>query len=238
MIEINLIPDVKLELLRARRQQKMVISVSIMVAIASVAVVALMASYAFGVQAFADGRANDGITDESKKLQNIKDLSKTLTIQNQLKKLSGLQADKTVSSRLFDIIGTTVPSGTNRINISRLELDTEQSTITIEADAANGYEAVEVFKKTLAATTFEYKRDGKAQSAVKVASTISEGERRYGEDSAGKRVLRFNLSFKYAEQLFDTDSEEGRVVAPNQQRATDSTKGVPTSLFSSDGGSE
>ena len=236
MIEINLVPDVKLELLKARRQRKLVVSASILVAIVSVGVVALLAVYAFGAQTALEAIADNSIKDESGKLDDIKDLSKTLTIQHQLNELSSLQKDKKVSSRLFDIISVTVPSGENQVRISRLNMDTEANTIDIEAEAANGYEAMEVFKKTLAQTKFQFNLDGQAQKPINIAKTISEGERNYGEDADGKQILRFALSFTYPDELFDPSAQDGRVVAPNQQRATDSSQGVPESLFSTGGG--
>jgi len=42
--------------------------------------------------------------------------------------------------------------------------------VRIEAEAVNGYEAMEVFKKTLAQTKFEYSVDGEPQEPVKKAS--------------------------------------------------------------------
>lgn len=237
MIQINLIPDVKLELLKARRQQKMVISISIIVAIASVGIVALMAFYAFGVQSIAEALADGNIKENTQELEAVEDLSKTLTIQAQLNKLSSLQDEKHLTSRLFDIIGTIVPSGENQIKITRLSLDTEENLVQIEAEAVNGYEAMEVFKKTLAQTEFRYSVDKEAQDPIKIATGISEGERRYGENTSGARVLRFDLSFAYPDELFSPNAQSGKIVAPSQQRATDSTQGVPASLFT-DGGEQ
>jgi type II secretory pathway component PulL len=232
MIEINLIPDVKLELLKARRQQRTVISISILVAIASIAVLALMAFYAFGVQTIANNLADNGIDSESKELRLVKDLDKTLTIQSQLDTLQAQHDKKLVASRIFDIISTTVPTGENVVTISNLKLDAKDGIIELEGQAANGYEALEVFRKTISQTKFQYSLDNEAQKPVNIASSISDGERQYGQDSEGKRVLRFALSFKYAEELFSPLSKSGKVVAPNRQNATDSASGVPKSLFS------
>ncbi len=236
MIEINLIPDVKLELLKARRQRRMVISAAILTSIVAGAVVVLLALYAFGVQTVADTLANGNIESENKKLSKVKDLSKTLTIQNQLEQLSRSQSDKNITSRLFDIISVTVPEGKNAVTIKRLAFKSEESTIDIEAEATNGYEALEVFKKTIGQTTFQYNVDGEAQEPVKIATAITDGERRYSEDDQGRQVLRFSISFTYTEEMFKPDSEDGRIVGPNKQKATDSAQGVPTSLFSSGGG--
>lgn len=231
MIEINLIPDVKLELLKARRQRSMITSAAVFVAIAAGGLVVLLSFYTFGVQTVADGLAGNAITDETKKLKGVKDLSKTLTIQNQLSKLKALHDKKNMTSRVFDIIATAVPKGKNSILISRISLDTEENTITIEGEAANGYEALEVFKKTIEETKFKYNQDGEAQDPVRIATKISDGERRYGENSDGKRVLRFSMSFEYSDELFERTSQDGTIVAPDRQNATDSLQGVPTSLF-------
>jgi len=49
MIEVNLIPDVKLELLKARKVRTNVISLSILITIVTAGAVALLAFYVFVV---------------------------------------------------------------------------------------------------------------------------------------------------------------------------------------------
>lgn len=235
MIEINLIPDVKLELLKANRQRRTVISASVLLAVVSLGVVTLLAFYAYGVQSIAEGLADGSIKSESEKLEKVEDLAKTLTIQKQLSTLSSQHDDKLVASRLFDILDTTIPTGDNVVAISQLALDREENMISLEVEAKNGYEALEVFKKTIQQTTFQYSEDGKAQKPINIASNVKDGERRYGEDGNGQQVVRYSLSFKYPEELFAPTSEDGRVIGPNKQNATDSAAGVPKSLFTGGG---
>jgi Tfp pilus assembly protein PilN len=237
MIEVNLIPDVKLELLKTRRQQKLVVTGSIMVAAISIGIVVLMSMYAFGVQTVADTLADNGIETEAEKLASIEGLPQSLTLQAQLNKLSELEADKQKTSRLFDILSVVVPEGANSVDINRLSLDTDEEIIEIEAQATNGYEAMEVFKKTLAQTTMRFDVDGDEIDPIYIANNISLGDRNYGEDSQGNRILRFTLSFEYPEELFDSTLSNTRIVGPDQQRVTDSTQGVPDNLFTSNGGS-
>lgn len=236
MVEVNLVPDVKLELLKAQQQRRMVISGSIVLSIIAGGVVVLLALYAFGVQTGLNALADNAINDESQKLSQVEDLSKTLTIQKQLNQLDTDESQKGITSRLFDIVSATVPEGENSVDVESLGFDAEENTIEIEAEAVNGYEALEVFKKTIAETTFQFNRDGEPQDPVKIATAISDGERRYAENAEGQQVLRFSLSFTYADELFSSDSREGRIIGPNSQIATDSARGVPTSLFN--GGSE
>jgi len=231
VIEVNLIPDVKLELLRAQRQRLGVISLSMSVAIITGALVALLASYVFIVQSVAMSLADNSIKDETAKLQRVPDLAKTLTIQKQLDTVSSLHNSKLLSSRLFDIMTTIVPTGSSSIAISHIELDS--GNINIEGQAASGYPALEAFKKTISKTTFSYVQAGdtKASEPIHIASDIVNGDQRYGESSDGTRVLNFMISFTYPNELFAPTSERGRIVAPNKQNATDSAVGVPTSLF-------
>jgi len=230
MIEINLVPDVKQDLIKAQRVRASVISISIVVGIAAVGIVVVLALWVFGIQAARGLISDNTIRDESKKLSSVEDISNTLTIQNQLSKIDGLHDSKNIDSRIFGILSTINPPAPNRIAITSLTLDSETQTINIEAQAANGYPALEVFKKTIAATKFNYTHDGESQS-VSLASDMSDSDRSYGEDASGVKVLRFALSFTYPEELFARTSQNAQIIAPTQRNATDSFLGVPKSLF-------
>ena len=149
MIEINLVPDVKQELIMAQRIRSMVIAVAVLIGSVSVAIVAILAMYVFTVQAVRSGVADGEITKGSKQLASVEDLSKTLTIQNQLTKISSLNSDKKITSRTFNLLNAIIPPSPNDIQISNLTIDTDTSLITIEGQAPNSYAAAEVFRKTI-----------------------------------------------------------------------------------------
>ena len=230
MIEINLVPDVKQELLKAQSVRSTVISLAIIVGIAAVGVVVVLALWVFGVQTARGAISDNTIKSESQKLLAVPDISNTLTIQNQLNALPDMHSSKHVDSRIFDVLTTINPPQPNDIAINKLTLSSEDTTITIEAQAPNGYPALDVFKKTINATTFQYTKDGESQS-VPLASDMSDSDRSYGEDATGKKVLRFALTFTYPEELFSTDLANAKIVAPTKTNATDSYLGVPKSLF-------
>lgn len=230
MIEINLVPDVKQELLNAQRVRTSVISLSIVVGLATVGVVVVLAIWVFVIQAARGALADGAIKDESAKLANVEDISNTLTIQNQLSKLSSMHDNKSIDSRVFDILTTINPPAPNTVAITNLTLDSEEKTITIEAQGA-GYPSLEVFKKTIEATKFQFTKDGQTQT-VPLASQIDDSsDRSYGEDAAGAKVLRFTLSFVYPDELFSPLSANAAIIAPTRTNVTDSLLGVPTSLF-------
>lgn len=231
MIEINLVPDVKQELLKAQRVRNGVISGAIVVGLAAIAMVVILALWVFGVQTARGAISDNTIKNESQKLQNVPDISDALTIQNQLAQISTLNDSKHVDSRLFDVLTTINPSDPNTISFNKVSVDTTNDLVTIEAQATGGYSALEVFKKTIAATNFQYTQDGQTQS-VPLASNLSDGDRSYGEDSNSVRVLLFTLTFNYPDALFAPTSKNARIIAPERTNATDSYLGVPKTLFS------
>lgn len=229
MIEINLIPDVKQELLKAQRTRAAVISTSILVSIIAGGIVVVLALYVFGVQTVRSSLLDTQISDGNAKLSKVEDLSKILTIQNQLTKISQLNADKNVSSRVFDMLSAVTPPGANSVQFSQISVDTENSTIRLEGQT-NAYDSMEVFKKTLTSAIIEYAENGEQQN-VPLASDISTTDVSYGEDASGKKVLRFVVSFSYPTELFSTAVNAPTFKLSVNGNVTDSYLGIPKSLF-------
>lgn len=231
MIEINLVPDVKQQLLKAQRIRATVITGSIFVGIASVGIVAALAFYVYAVQSVRSGIDENNITDKNKTLNETKDLSKILTIQNQLSKIQDLNSNKKIDSRIFDLLNAIIPPSPNDVTISDLTIDSSSNTITINGQAANSYAAVEVFKKTIAGTTVQYTDDNNKQQSVSAAADISTSNTSYGEDSNGQKVLRFTLSFTYPNELFSPLTKNFAIKVTVNGNVTDSYLGVPKTIF-------
>lgn len=232
MIELNLVPDVKQELLKAQRVRNAVISVTILVGIVSVGIVALLAFYLFGVQTVRGALADNAIKDRAAELQEIDDLSNTLTIQNQLSKLSVMHDSKNITSRVFAILTAINPQAPNDVVISSAKLDAETKTVTIDGQATNGYEAAELFKKTILSTKMTYQDADGAKQSIKLTEDVATSDISYGEDATGKKVLRFTMSFVYPEEIFARSSKEAVIERPDRQNVTDSYLRIPQSLFS------
>lgn len=230
MIEINLVPDVKQELIKAQRVRSSVISLAIIIGIGSIGIVVLLAIWVFAVQAGRGFLVDNTIKDESKKLSSVEDISNTLTIQNQLSKLSAMHDGKHIDSRVFDMLATINPEAPNDIKLTKATLSTETKSIVIEAQADNGFAALEVYKKTIGATKIEFVKDGEKQTLPLITAT-SLGEQSFGEDSSGKKVLRFKITLTYSEELFARNVQNAVIVAPSKKNVTDSFLGVPQSLF-------
>lgn len=233
MIEINLIPDVKQELLAAKRVRTYVISGAVVVGIIAVGLVVLMALYLFTVQGLRSNLTDKAIDEKSKELSKVEDLSSMLTIQNQLTALSEMHNSKNISSRVFDLLTAVNPPAPNQISVSSARLDSDAKTITIEGQAVNGFEAAETFKKTLLGTKITYK-DQESEKTVpsELTNNVSIGDMSYGEDATGKKVLRFTMSFTYSDDFFARTSTGAIIASPETKNVTDSYLHIPQSLFS------
>ncbi|MGK2896737.1 MAG: hypothetical protein ACSLEY_04010 [Candidatus Saccharimonadales bacterium] len=272
MIELNLIPDVKRELINTHKMRAMVISIAIIAMLAAAAVTVLLAIAVFVWQNYDNGRADRAIREQQLALTGSsclpgetpetgkdpkvacvitdaykqKELVRVLTIQNQVKQIAVSHDSKTVSSRIFSVIAATNPPQPNNVKTSTITLDATAQTLTIEAQTLGGYQALETYNKTLAATWFGYTADGGTdRTAVQLASEIVFGGVGYARDPQGQRVLSFTVTFKYAPEFFQPSSKNGRLgdekcvtgndpgkdCADMSVNVTDSYVSIPRTLF-------
>ena len=161
MFEINLVPEVKMKMLKAQRIRNIVLFVCIAVSAASIIAVLILLAIKGG-QDIRMTVQDKELAAMSSKVDELKDLNEFITIQDQLKKLSSISENKKAASRLFGILAAIEPTA-DQITYSELKLNLDESTITMEgqADAGPGtdgidYRALESFRKGIERTTYDY----------------------------------------------------------------------------------
>ena len=233
MIEINLLPNVKRELLKTRVMRNRVISISFLVGGASIAAVVVLALI-LGSQIAAEAVQNGVIKDRNDKLMAVEDLNKVVTIQHQLTKINEQHSGKKLNSRIFDVVTAVNPVAPNNVSFSDIKVNPGSKTITLEGSAVNGYSALETLKKTILNTKVQT-TDGDKSSEVSLTKEIKDGDTSFGENSEGKKVLQFSFSFEYAEELLaPANNGTVSVLTPTSKvDVTDSRQGIPDSLFKS-----
>lgn len=233
MIEINLLPNVKRELLKTRAMRNRVISISFLVGGASIVAVVVLALI-LGSQIAAEAVQNGVIKDRNDKLMAVEDLNKVVTIQHQLTKINEQHSGKKLNSRIFDVVTAVNPVAPNNVSFSDIKVNPESKTITLEGSAVNGYSALETLKKTILNTKVQT-TDGDKSSEVSLTKEIKDGDTSFGENSEGKKVLQFSFSFEYAEELLaPANNGTVSVLTPTGKvDVTDSRQGIPDSLFKS-----
>ncbi len=161
--EINLVPDIKNEMLKALKVRNYILFLSIVVAAVSVAVTAIT-GLIMGGQQIARSNKEQAITALSNKLNSYTDLGDFLTIKDQLGNISTLTGNKKVLSRTFSILAALLPTGTDTIKISELSvnLENDSPTFTFDAQANAGkepfidYNVLEAFKKSMAYMRYDF----------------------------------------------------------------------------------
>lgn len=233
MIEINLVPDVKQEMLHAQRMRNVAISLSIVIGLVAIGVVVALALILGGqvaVQKIEEGQITTGYS----KLSSVSDLNSALTIQNQLGAISSQNDKRTIDSRLLDVLAAINPPAPNDVKLSKVTLDPTQDTVTLEGSAVGGYPATDVFRKTILNTKITAKLQGNDKAEeTPLTSNVTLQDTSYGEDATGAKVVRFTIIFTYPDGLFDNRMSDVKISTPSARvDVTDSKTLIPDSMFS------
>jgi Tfp pilus assembly protein PilN len=218
MVQFNLLPDIKIQYLRARRQKHMVLLASVVTIAASLTVMVLLISVVFVLQKKNMSDLNKDIKTASTELQGTKELTKILTVQNQLKALPGLHDAKPVVNRLFGYINQSTPTSAN---ISRVFVDFGQNQLTISGQA-DSLETVNVFVDTLKFTTYHTAKSPNTElppfSAVVLGS--------FGRDNKG---ASYTITMKFDKTIFSQTNDVTLTVP--KKVTTRSEVDHPSALF-------
>ncbi len=150
MVQFNLLPNIKLEYVKAKRTKYLVTFVSIVVSSVAILVFAVSLFFVDVAQKKSLSDLNTDVGKYSKQLKGTKDLSKILTVQNQLNTLTSLHDGKPVASRLFDYISQVTPA---QASLNKLIIDFTANTMSIGGTAPS-LDTVSLYTDTLKATYY------------------------------------------------------------------------------------
>lgn len=202
MIQFNLLPDIKLEYIRARRAKRLVMLVSFLVAGASVAICLVLFFTVNILQKQHLNNLSKDINRDSKKLQEIEDLDKILTIQNQLSKLTELHDGKVITSRLNGYVTQVTPQ-----NVSYAEIEVEISDTTMRfKGSADSLKSINQFVDTLKFT--KYKIDGQDEKNAFSEVVLAD----FGRDDKG---ASYEIKLKYDPEIFNSQNKLNQLIVPN-----------------------
>lgn len=236
MITLNLLPDIKREYIKTRRTYARVISLSVLISLAAVGLTILLAVWVYGVQTVHTALITDSIKKNQSKLEEIKDVSKYVTIQNQLANISTLHNGKNDFSRLLKFLPQFNPAEPDNVVLSSVAVNQEEGTITMQGDTGT-YTGLVKFRDTLQKSKVHYKtvdaNDSteavmftKVEVAEQALSTSSSG------DSSGARVS-FRIVATYTPEAFASSSRDVTVSVPTIE-TTPSKRDTPD-IFSGGG---
>lgn len=222
MIQLNLLPDVKLEYIKAQRSRRLVTTIAVLASLAAIALLVIL----FSVDALQKKHLSDlesDIKSESSQLQQKPDINKILTVQNQLQSLTQLHDSKPAASRLFDYLNQVTPAN---VNINNFSIDFSQQTVTITG-TADALSSVNKYVDTLKYTKYAVKGGSDSNPAFSNVVLSSFGLDTSAQDKSQSATYTINLS--YDKTIFDV-TQDIKLSVPNLV-TTRSQLDQPTDLF-------
>ncbi len=153
MIQLNLLPDVKQEYLKAKVNRRLIFLGSMIVIIASVVWSSALFTYVSVAQRKHISDLDKDVNVLTAQLQSVKDLERILTVQQQLESLPALHDKKPVIERLFRFMSQMTPK---QVGLTRIAFTAEGSKIEIEGSAPSLAD-VNTFVDTIKFSTYTQK---------------------------------------------------------------------------------
>jgi hypothetical protein len=203
MIQFNLLPDVKIAFIKAERQKHIVMSVSTIASIAAVIIFVLLFSFVNVAQKKNIKDLTKDIKRQNTELMKTNDISKIITVQNQLASIDALHDNKVIASRAFGYIQQMTPA---TVTISELDVDFEANTMTITGNSPS-LSAVNTYADGMKFTKYTRKSDGTKNYAFKdvVLSALSVKD---------KSVYEYTFTLSFDPLLF-SQTEDTAVQVPD-----------------------
>ena len=221
-IQFNLLPDIKVQYLKAKRQKHLVVLASVSASLIAVAVFVILLTTVFVLQKKNISDLNKDIKSTSNQLQNVEDLNKILTVQNQLNELPALHDQKVVSSRLADFMAQVTPA---TVSISKLTIDYAQNTMVI-AGSTDDLTSVNTYTDTLKFTKYRL-NDTEGDDKNAFSKVVLSGFTRDVESAT------YEIGLEFDPTIFSNSAQVSLVVP--QIVTTRSEVARPTELFQSGG---
>ncbi len=230
MIQFNLLPDVKLQFIKAQHVKRAVVIIASLVAgVALASFIGLYLVVAVFQQRHMKNVSQE-VKDASNKLQENTDLNKILTVQNQLISLPDLHNKKPVVSRLSKYISDVTPS---KANISELTVDFTLNTMIIKG-TADTVPTINKFADTLKFTDYsnaDGSQQGKAFSNVVLEKFDVLERENVAKDGKKERVteVTYEIKLNFDPAIFDGLSDKSLKVPKTITTRSETEK--PEALF-------
>ncbi len=218
MIQLNLLPKVKLDFVKAKRTQRLTLLAATLVSALSIGIFVILFITTLAQKKHSNN-LSEKIKNETTQLKQIQDLNKIITIQNQLNGLPELHKSKPVATRLFNFIKKITP---DKITIESFDIDFSQEnagTIKISGQA-DTVASINVFMDTLKFTTYKTSSNvtGDAFSDAVLTFGISE------------KKVTYDITLKFNPTIFSSEAQV-ELLVPSGKVTSRSETEKPDSVF-------
>jgi hypothetical protein len=198
MIQLNLLPDIKLEYIKAQKMRRLVTLISIIVGSAAIVIFVILIGFGIAQKKHISD-INSDVSRETNTLQSKPGINQELTVQSQLGSINTLHSQEPAVARLFSsYLDEVTPEP---VSLSDLSVDFGQGTINITG-AADTLATVNEYVDTLKYTTFTVGNSKTSQGAAFTNVVLSS----FGFDSSASnkaQAASFTITLGYTPEIFD-----------------------------------
>lgn len=233
MIGLNLLPDVKKEFIQAQRMRNTVISMAILSMLIAGGVTVFLALFVYVGQNTAINVVKSDIDKKQATFAAKPEVTKYLTIQNQLSTLKVLHNKdyKILYSRLLGYLPQLNPSSPNNVQLGLVKTDAEEALITIQGTTQD-FHALDTFKNTLEQAKLSY-QTGDETEEINLFSTVTLKSASLSQTASQSKVS-FEFDLIYAPDIFSPEFTNYQVTVP-KLTISDAQTNAPSELFGSGG---
>lgn len=192
MVQFNLLPEVKIEFIKARRQKQMITVIALIAGAVSLGIFIISVFVVMIAQPQLIKMADNKINESNETLKAVPDINKILTVQNQLDQLTKLHEEKPAVSRIFQYLNQVTPKGAA---LNKLTVDMTNNTMTV-GGTADSLNTVRIFTDTLKLTT--YQSDGAASNAKAFPEVV------LASFATTDRGATFSITMKFDKAIFES----------------------------------
>jgi Tfp pilus assembly protein PilN len=207
MIQLNLLPDVKLEYIKAQKMRSLVTGIAVVISVASIVILALMFVYDLHQRSSINNNKTV-IASLTSEIQNKPHINTILTVQNQLKSLGSLYAARPAAYRLFtNYLSELTPEAVSLNNLN-IDFTANTATLTGTADTLN---TVNQYIDTLKITS--YNVNGSTVSSPAFSNVVLSSFGISQQQTNGQNAS-FTINLDFSPDLFNS-TEKIKLNIPN-----------------------
>lgn len=198
MIQVNLLPDVKQQYLRAQQTKYLVVVGSVFLSLIFLVVLGLLFLYVQLVQPRHRANIQQDIDAGISTLKEKENSVKIVTVQGVLEQIPALQDKKLITSSVFTYLSDFTPKS---VNYSEIRIDTTTNIMTLSGQA-DTLEQTNELANNLKSANFSYTQNDAQQDVQPFAKVVftSLGK---AEQTTGGKDVSFQLTFTFNPVMFD-----------------------------------
>lgn len=235
--QVNLLPDVKINLLKARLRRNVMMAVCVGILVACGVVMVLLVTSLTAV-VFIKSGIDSNVHAYKAKIEHEQrngDLNEYMTIQNQLKQISALKQKQERFSLIFDYLARLNPTGRNSIKINTLSIrglnkdaSSDNTGIIDITGTTADYASLYVLKLTLEKAKLHYHLANPDGSVTDQEKTVMLFPKVTVTGGAQSSSMSFSATLKYNHVMFAYNITDTNIEVPTET-ISDSRSNVPKS---------